>query len=139
MTRTGCTASRSPPLAQHGRECAKSSPVTGPVPCRCQRLQPLHQRRHRRGHLLQVVAHKAEAVRRAVGQNGVNGAHVVGHQPVAGGSRAARIGRPAAEGAARLSGGIDRRQQPVWLERYVQVRQYQAQLHRGERPRLGHF
>ena len=89
-----------------------------------------------RGHVgADIVGQQAELVLRAVGQDRVDRAHVVGHQPVADRLRAAGIvARHAADRAARVCRGIDREEQPVLAQRGVQMAQHQAGLHqRGAR------
>ena len=100
---------------------------------RTQGAQALDQGGDGCGHLAEVVGHGAEAVLRAVGEDGVDGADVVGHEAVADGFRAAGVvGRHAADGAARLGGGVDGEEQLVRLEGCVQVGEDDAGLHGGD-------
>ena len=72
---------------------------------------------------------------RAVGQNRVDGRDIVGHQPVADRLAAAGIvGRHAADGAARMRRGIDRKEQAMRLERRVEMAEHDARLDHGAAP-----
>ena len=78
----------------------------------------------------QVVGHRAEAVARAVGQDGVDGAHVVGHQPIADGFRAAGVvAGHAADGAAGVGRWIDREEQLFAPQRGVELAEHHAGFH----------
>ena len=79
---------------------------------------------------------RPEAMPRSVGENGVDGLHVVGHQPVADGFRAAGIiRRHAANGAAAVGGGIDGEEQAVFFQRRVEMAEHNPRLHHRP-PRL---
>ncbi len=95
---------------------------------RAERAQPLDQFGDAGRNVgADIVRQQAELVLRAVGQDGVDRAHIVGHQPVADGLRAAGVvARHAADGAARVRRGIDRKEQPVLPQRGVQLAQHEA-------------
>ena len=105
---------------------------------RAQGAQPLDQIGDAARHIgADIVRQQAELVLRSVRQDRVDRAHVVGHQSVADRLRAAGVvARHAADRAARMGRGIDRKEQPVLAQRGIQMAQHQAGFHQC-RARLG--
>ena len=100
------------------------------------RLQPRHQLAddlRRRCALSGPIGAEAEA--RAVRQNRVDGRDIVSHQTVTDRLAAAGIvARHAADGAARVRRGIDRKEQAVRFERCVEMPKHDARLDHGAAP-----
>ncbi len=83
----------------------------------------------RRDVLAEIARHHAEFVPRAVGENRIDRADVVGHQAVADRlGPAGVVPRHAADRAACVGRGIDREEQPVRAQRTVQVGQHDPRL-----------
>ena len=104
-----------------------------------QRAQPLDQIGDATRHMgADIVGQHAELVLRAIRQDRIDRAHVVGHQPVADRLRPAGVvARHAADRAARVRRGIDREEQPMLAQRRIEMTQHEAGFHqRGARLRI---
>ena len=104
---------------------------------RAQRPEPLDQLGDAAGHVgADIVRQQAELVLRAIGQDRVDRAHVVCHQPVAYRLRAAGVvAGHATDRAAGMRRGIDREKQAVLTQRGIQMTQHQPRFDQ-RRPRI---
>jgi hypothetical protein len=79
-----------------------------------------------------VVRDGAKTVAGAVSQDGIDGTHVIGHQPVTDRLRSAGIvPGHAANGAAGMCRGIHREEQLFPGNRLVQMPEHETRLHQG--------
>ena len=77
----------------------------------------------------EIAGHRGEMRRRAVGEDGVDGVHIVHHVAVAQRARAAAIvGGHAADGGAAAGRDVDREEQALGLERFVEPFEHHAGL-----------
>ena len=115
---------------------ADATQDVGEACCNLRRLAraEIAQQGHQR---CRIVHPRPEQMPRSISENGVDGFHVIGHQPVADGFRAAGIiRRHAANGAAAMGGGIDGEEQPVLFQRVVEMAEHNPRLHHRS-PRFG--
>ena len=98
---------------------------------RTQRPEPLDQLSDTAGHVgADVVGQQAEFVLRAIGQNRVDRAYVVRHQPVAYRLRTAGVvAGHATDRAAGMRRGIDRKKQAVLTQCGIEMTQHQPRFH----------
>ncbi len=79
-----------------------------------------------------IMRDRPEAMTGAIGQDGLDCAHVVSHQAVADGLGATGVvAGHTADSATRVRRGIDREKQPMGLQDRIEVREHEARLDQG--------